>query len=448
MLKRKIDVFLHNWKNDPTHKPLIVRGARQIGKTYSIRSFGRGHYYNMVEINFALQPQFLDIFRDGYEPGAVIRNISIKDPDLQFRPSETLIFFDELQALPNAATSLKFFAQDGRFDVICSGSLMGLAYQEIESNSVGYKQDYIMHSLDFEEFLWALGFRPAQIDDLYDCMIQLQPLSQIQMETMTGHFQNYMILGGMPEIVQQFVTRGEFSGSLEMQRQLWRDYEEDITKYARGLDQAKVLNVWRKIPVFLGEENKKFHISKITPHARTRDYVGVVEWLQNAGLINVCHCLQQVDLPLHGNYQPDNYKLYLGDTGLLIGQLDDEVQQDLRYNRNFNAYKGALYENMVAEMLTKQGYELYFYRNEKSTIEMDFFVRDRYHLIPVEVKAQDGSTISLKNLVTKGKYPAISFGIKLCAKNIGVSGQIITLPYFLAFLLRRFLLERSQRELA
>ena len=442
LLKRKIDAFLAAWKADPDRKPLIVKGARQIGKTESIRQFARNNYANVIEINFVEQPKFKDIFDDGYEPDTIIRNITLKRPEFEFAEGETLIFFDELQECPDCATSLKFFKQDGRYDVICSGSLMGISYKKIHSNSVGFKDDYEMHSMDFEEFLWALGYSDEQINGLYRHMIDVTPLSQTEMNVMLEHFGEYMVIGGMPAVVNTFVTNKNYSGVLKMQKQLILDYEEDITKYAESLDKAKILNVYRKIPAFLGSDNKKFRISKVASGARNRDYVGVVEWLDNAGIVNVCHCMDTPALPLGGNTQPDNFKLYFRDTGLLIGSLDDEVQDDLRANKNFNTYKGAIYENIVADMLYKQGYSLYFFRNEKSTIEMDFFVRDADSLIPVEVKANDNSTPSLNKLIDKQEYADIKYGIKLGRKNIGWNGKFYTFPYFLTFMLKKWLKEK------
>ena len=224
------------------------------------------------------------------------------------------------------------------------------------------------------------------------------------------------------------------------------DYEEDITKYASSLGKGKILSVYRKIPAFLGKDNKKFQISKIARNARNRNYIGTVEWLDNAGIINVCHCLELPELPLKGNYDPNNYKIYFRDTGLLIGSLDEEVQEDLRNNKNFNTYKGAIYENVVADMLVKQGYSLYFYRNEKGTLEMDFFVRDADSLVPVEVKAMYGATPSLNALIGKDKYSDVRYGIKLANRNIGFNGRFYTFPYFLGFLLKRFLRENNHEK--
>lgn len=445
-LTRKIDTFLYNWKNSEERFPLIVKGARQIGKTEAIKHFAEQNYKSVIEINFVLQKQFKGIFDNGFDVDTIIKNISLINPDFEFPVGETLIFFDELQDCINCATSLKSFKIDGRYDVICSGSLMGINYQEIESNSVGYKEDYEMFSLDFEEFLWAKGYKEEQIEGLYQKLITTTPLTTIEYDTMLENFREYMVLGGMPAVVFAFVQQKNYSGSLRLQKQLLLDYEEDIIKYAQGLDKGKILDIYRKIPVFLGKDNKKFQISKVRTGARNRDYVGVVEWLNCAGIINVCYCMASPELPLKGNYTPDNYKIYYRDTGLLVASLDEEVQVDLRHNKNFNTYKGALYENVVGEMLVKQGYSLYFYRNEKGTVEMDFFVRDANSLIPVEVKAEDNATASLNALITKEKYGDIRYGIKLANKNIGFNRKFYTIPYFLTFMLKRFLSEKAIAE--
>ena len=443
LLKRKVDKYLEEWKESPDRKPLIIKGARQVGKTESIRNFAKNNYKSVIEINFALQKQYKDIFDDGFEVDTIIKNISLRNPNYEFIPGNTLIFFDELQDCINCATSLKSFREDGRYDIICSGSLMGINYNEIESNSVGNKEDYEMNSMDFEEFLWAKGYREEQIEDLYVHMKNLTPLSNTELSIMFENFKEYMIVGGMPAIVNSFVKQNNYSGTLKMQKQILQDYEEDITKYAGGLDHAKILNVYRKIPIFLGNENKKFQISKIETGARNREYIGTIDWLRDSEIINICYCLEQPELPLGGNFNPDNYRIYFRDTGLLIGSLDEEAQEDLRNNKNFNTYKGAIYENIIGDMLVKQGYQLYFYKNEKATIEMDFFVRDKDSLIPVEVKANDGATVSLRNLIESEKYKDIKYGIKLGYKNIGFNGQFYTFPYFLTFLLKRYLREKT-----
>ena len=445
LLKRKIDKYLLDWKNNPARKPLIIKGARQVGKTESVRAFGKANYESVIEINFVLQKKFRVIFDDGYEVDTIIKNISLLEPNWIFIPNKTLIFFDELQKCPDCATSLKSFCQDSRYDVICSGSMMGIYYEEIESNAVGYKEDFEMYSMDFEEFLWAKGYTSAQIDDLYQHMTTLQPFSQLELDIMIGLFRDYMSLGGMPEVVKTYIDNGHYGGTLKLQRQLLKDYEEDITKYAKATDKAKVLAVYSHISTFLAKENKKYQITKIAKGARNREYIGAVEWLKEAGVINVCYCLSNVELPLKGNYDTDYYKIYYHDTGLLIASLDEEAQEDLRANKNFGTYKGAIYENVVGEMLRKSGYEqLYFYKHDNPSLEMDFFVRDADSLIPIEVKAKDGATASLNNLIDWDSYPDVKYGIKLGYKNIGYNGKFYTFPYFLTFLLKRFLSDRNK----
>ncbi|MCF0198226.1 MAG: ATP-binding protein [Bacteroidaceae bacterium] len=441
LLRRKIDAYLVNWKNTIDKKPLIVKGARQIGKTRSIEWFAVRNYKYVVPINFVEQKKYKDIFNDGYEVDVILKNISLLNPDFRFIPGETLFFFDELQACPNCATALKFFKLDGRFDVICSGSLMGINYKEIESNSVGYKEDYEMHSMDFEEFLWAKGYDDDFIEELYQCMLTVKPLSSLRMDVLFELFRDYATIGGMPEVVNTYVRNKNFSGTLGIQRQLLKDYEEDITKYVEGLDKAKVKAVYNHISTFLAKENKRFQITKMGRNARNRDYAGCVEWLADAGVVNLCYCLHQPELPLKGNYDPKLYKIYYKDTGLLIASLDEEAQEDLRANKNLGTYKGAIYENIVGDMLVKQGYKLYYYNSDKPALEMDFFVRDAHSLIPVEVKSTDGATASLNKLLKEDKYLDMKYGIKLGYKNIGFNGKFYTFPYFLTFLLKRFIAE-------
>jgi len=442
LLRRKVDDFLRTWKNNPDRKPLIIKGARQIGKTRSIEWFANQNYTNVIAINFIEQKKYRDIFNDGYEVDAILKNISLLNPELRFTAGQTLFFFDELQACPNCATSLKFFKNDGRFDVICSGSLMGINYREIESNSVGYKEDYEMHSMDFEEFLWAKGYADDFVADLFKHMLHVQPLSSLQMDILFEAFRDYVTIGGMPEVVKTYIKNKNFSGTLGIQKQLLKDYEEDITKYVDGIDKAKVKAVYNHISTFLAKDNKRFQITKIAKNARNRDYIGCVEWLGDAGVVNICYSMNHPELPLKGNYDPKLYKIYFKDTGLLIASLDEEAQEDLRANKNLGTYKGAIYENAVGDMLVKQGYQLYYYHHDKPSLEMDFFVRDADSLIPVEVKANDGATPSLNTLLKEGQYPDIKYGIKLGYKNIGFNGKFYTFPYFLTFLLKRFLSSR------
>lgn len=438
-LQRKIDSFLSNWKKNEDRKPLIVKGPRQIGKTESIKKFAEENYTSVIEINFVTSEKYKQITADGYTADAIIKNISLINPAHKFIPGETLIFFDEIQEFPEIATSLKFFSIDGRFDIICSGSLLGINYRRIESNSVGYKTDYNMYSLDFEEFLWAKGYSPEVIEDMFNHMKEQKPFSELEHSIFSSHFLDYCILGGMPSVVREFIKNNTFEGTLEIQRQLLADYKEDIRKYAEGMDQARIINVFNSIPAQLAKENKKFQLSKVEKNARFKDYRRCIEWLEDAGMVQLCYCLNSAELPLKGNIDIDKFKIYFCDTGLFVALLDDEAQEDLRANKNMSVYKGALYESIVGEALVKAGYQLYYYRREDSTLEQDFFVRTANHLIPIEVKAKNNKSKTLSQLIKSDKYSDISYGIKFCAGNIGFENNIYTFPYYCTFLLKRFL---------
>ena len=438
-LVRKADAFLREWKKNPDRKPLIIKGARQVGKTETIRTFARENYKNVIEINFITEPSYKVIVEEGFSAEHIIKLISRIDPTKHFEENETLIFFDEIQDFPEIATALKFFKENGKYDVICSGSLLGVQYQRIASISVGYKTDYQMYSMDFEEFLWAKGYGNETVENLLSHMKAFIPFSELEMDVFHSLFLDYNILGGMPAVVREYIERNTFEGTLDIQKQLIADYKEDIRKYASGVDQTRIINVFNRVAPQLARENKKFQISKVASGARFRDYRGCAEWLCDAGMVNICYCMEFPELPLGGNYEPDTFKLYFSDTGLLVSMLDDESQEDLRANKNLGVYKGALYENMVGEALIKQGYKLFYYKKDDSTLEADFFIRSAASLIPVEAKAKSGRAKSMKTLIASEHYPDIRYGIKLSKNNIGHEDKIYTFPYFCSFLLKRFM---------
>ena len=441
--KRKIDDFLQEWKADSKHKPLIIKGARQIGKTESILHFAKQNYKNIVYINFALEKKFMQILADGYDVESVTRNITLADPSIQFIPKESIILFDEIQEHPDVATTLKSFHRDGNYDVICSGSMLGINYKRIHSNSVGSKTDYEMFSMDFEEFLWAKGYRKEQIASILSHMLENKPFNENELAIFKELFLTYSVLGGMPDVVKQYLETGTFSGTLDLQNQIRLDYEEDVRKYAEGLDQTKIISVYRSIPAQLAKENKKFQFNKVAKNARSREYSGCIDWLKDAGIIMECNCLQFPELPLKGNIEESKYKLYYMDTGLLISSLDEEAQEDLRVNKNLGVYKGALYENFVAEAFVKQGFGLYYYKKENASLEEDFFVRTQNTLVPVEVKANSNQSKALSALISNKRYQDISFGIKFGDVNVGYANQIYTFPYFCAFKLKEYLKKKE-----
>ncbi|MCF0107854.1 MAG: ATP-binding protein [Bacilli bacterium] len=367
-------IFLKKWKNNVEKKPLIVTGARQTGKTTSIREFGK-NYSSFIEINFLLNPIYNNIINNNYETSEIIKEISLINPKSKFIAKDTLIFFDEIQEFPDIMTALKSFFLDGRFDVICSGSLLGVHYKKINSVPVGFKEDYIMHSLDFEEFMWAKGYTDEQIDELFNYMKKLEPLPAGYLIKLRELFRDYLFVGGMPEAVNSFVVSGLFSNAFKIQKHIFKDYEDDITKYVEGLDYAKVVNVYRHITSQLSKDNHKFQISKLSHGARNREYFGVEEWLKDAGIINISYKIKQLGYPLSTYEMDDHFRIYFADHSLFISSLDEESKEDLIANDNFDLLNGALYESLVSEALVKAGYNTHFYKNDKENIELDFVIR-------------------------------------------------------------------------
>jgi len=442
-LRRKFDAFLQDWKAQTNRLPLIVKGARQVGKTACIRHFAEGRYEHIVEINFVERPEFKSIVRDGYSEEAIVRNISQIDPSFRFAANRTLVFFDEIQEFPEIATSFKFFAQRGNYDVISSGSLLGVHYRRIESLSVGYQESVELRSMDFEEFLWACGYSSDQLDEVYGRLLALQPFSESVQTTYSRLFLDYCTLGGMPNVLETYFVRKSFEGTLAAQHRIIKDYKADIRKYAEGLDPVRIQNVFEDIPFQLAKENKKFQISKVAPGARHKDYWGCVEWLADAGVVNICYSLDFPELPLKAHRDRSAYKLYLADTGLLLAQLDEEAQADVRVRRSLGTWKGGLFENIVAEALVKSGEDAFYFKKDNSTLEMDFFLRSGDDLVPVEVKSENARGKSLRTLVASDHYKDIRWGIKLVNGNVGFENGILTLPQWCAFLLTRLVKDES-----
>lgn len=431
MLKRKIDVFLQEWKNRE-HNPLIIKGARQIGKTTSIMEFAKKNYESVIEINFVSNPEYIQIFKGGFDVDSIILELSILNPNLKFIPNNTLIFFDEVQEYMDATTSLKFFALDKRFDVICSGSS-----PIVNDASIGFKEDYTMYSLDFEEFLWAKGYENNIINTLMNNILELKPYSDLVLEKMNSLFMEYILTGGMPKIVSTYISQGNYSGIPDRQKQLYQDYLDDIRKYVEGLDASRVENMYLHVASQLGKENPKFQITKLGHGARANQYEGCAQWLADAGVVNIGYCLNSLSLPLKGNENPNNYRVYFADTSLLIASMDEESRKDLLVSKNLGVYKGALYENFAAEALIKQGYNLLFYRSEDSRTELDFLIRIKDNIVPIEIKANKRSARSLNTVIDDKKIDEIKYGIKFSNNNIGVANNVLTLPFFTLFMLKR-----------
>lgn len=439
MLKRKIDSFLLNWKKRADHKPLIVSGARQTGKTTSIREFSKS-YKSFIEINFVIMPEYKNIFKGSLRVNDVIKEISFLNPAIKLVEGNTLILFDEIQECPNAVTFLKPVSEDKRFDVICSGSLLGVNYKKIASIPVGFKEEYQMYSLDFEEFLWAREYTSESIDMIFDYLKRLEKLPDSLMNKLTELYKEYIFVGGMPEVVNSFVETGLYSDVFNIQKRIYKDYEDDVTKYVIGLDTSRVKNVYRHISPQLAKDNHKFQLSKLGHNVRAREYVGTEEWLKDSGIINIAYNLNELKLPFSSYEKNDYFRIYYADHSLFIVNLDDEAKEDLVVNKNFDIFSGALYESLVSEALIKAGYDLYFYKNKDSTIELDFLIRVKNSIVPIEVKRSRGRSKSLNKIMELNK---LDLGVKLSLNNIGYADKKLTIPYFLTFLLKRFFKEST-----
>ena len=427
MLRRRIDEKLLEWKNRPNKMCLLLAGARQVGKTYSVMHFARKNYDYAIELNFEKNPAYRGIFEGSLEVDEILARISLVYPGAKFVPGRTLIFLDEVQSCPRARTALKFLTQDRRFDVIASGSLLGIRYKEESSLPVGYVDHLEMHSLDFKEFLWAHGYDDPAIETLASYATKDEPVPASIHQTMMRLLREHIIVGGMPKAVQTFVDSHSFAEVLRVQRGIIDDYRADIAKYAEGAEKAKARACFDSIPRQLARSYKKFSYAVVEAKTGARKYGGSLQWLYDAGIVNFCHNLETIGLPLEGNAIDNNFKVYMRDTGLLMSMLEEGSQADI-FNGNLGIYKGAIYENIVADMLAKQERKLYFY-GEGAHFEIDFVIRQGGEAVPVEVKSSaNRKAKSMTEIIRRGQARR---GIKLSAENRGVDGVIETYPLYL-----------------
>lgn len=432
MLERKIMQKLTEWKQSKNKKCLIIEGARQVGKTYIIREFGKRNYEKVVEINFFEHPEYLEIFNsslNGIDIESQIRLRVLGAGDMN--PENTLIFLDEIQECPNAITALKFLTIDGRYDIIVSGSLLGIHYKEVSSYPVGYVEHLEMNSLDFEEFLWAIGISKDSINDLKKYFDDLKEIPLSMHNAMLDYFKKYIVVGGMPEVVNAFIKDKNYNNVLKLQRDIIKKYEDDIQKYASFNDKSKIRACFRSIPKNLAQDYKKFRYSLVEKNASSRKYASSLEWLYDAGIINFCYNLRIPELPLDGNSDSDTFKIYMKDTGLLVSMLEDGSQIDI-LDGNLGIYKGAIYENIIADIFAKLGKKLYYFE-KNSTLEIDFFIRYEGEATAVEVKSADNT--KSKSLTSVYDNYNVKKGIKLSTKNIGKNDKTLSIPLYMAMFL-------------
>jgi predicted AAA+ superfamily ATPase len=431
MLQRRILDQLLAWKNNSRKMALVVKGARQVGKTFSIEQFAREQYPRYVYINFDENPAYRAIFEGDLDMDTLIKQISLRVPNAELVSGETLIFLDEIQNCPQAQTALKFITIDKRFDCIATGSLLGMINKEIPSYPVGYVEYLDMYSLDFEEFLWANGVSAQSIEDIREYFERKEKVPPAMHERMMELFREYIVVGGMPRVVQEFVETRNFGAVLKLQRNIISDYANDIAKYAGGTEKVKARACFYSIPKQLAKDYKKFQYSIVEKKGNSRKFAGSLEWLHDAGIINFCYNLRIPELPLEGNAQNDAFKVYMRDTGLLTSMLEDGSQADIIDGR-LGIYKGALYENIIADIFGKLGKKLYYFEY-RAQIEIDFFIRQNRQAVAVEVKsAGNTKSKSMDNII---RNYGVKHGIKLSSNNVKVSEKVDSLPIYMAMFL-------------
>ena len=438
MLKRKMEQVLLDWKNTPDHKPLIVKGCRQCGKTYSVLDFARKNYEHVVYLNFFENPTFTSVFSDSLEVDHITMMLSaLMGREAIFEPGKTILVLDEIQECPDARTALKFFKTDGRYDVIGTGSLLGVqgyGSKEPKSIPVGYETVIEMTPLDFEEFLWANGISEQIIDMLKVYLREERPVPDALHQRLRQLLLQYTVVGGMPDVVQTFVNTKRMDEVLQMQRDIVRSYEDDMVKYAERKDKSVIRECFQSIPKQLSKENKKFQYSLVKKGASASKFAGSLQWIEDAGIISRCYNLSITELPLAGNADQDVFKVYMRDMGLFVAMLEDGTQFDILQG-NLLGYKGAIFEGLIADIFTKMGRKLYYFHKE-SSLEVDFVIRYKGACTLVEVKAVTGNTKSTKTILKHPEKYHVYHAIKLGDYNIGRSEQILTLPLYMAFLLR------------
>ena len=430
MLKRKFYDKLLDWKKKANKKPLFVRGARQIGKTYIIDYFGKTNYSSYIYINFLENSEYKRIFDGALNAATIYSRMSLMIQSARFTENDTLIFLDEIQECGNARTALKFLAQDARYDIVVSGSLLGVQYKNVKSIPVGYEEPVTMHSLDFEEFLWAKGYSQEQISALQESFLEQRKVDDLINDVMHKELREYMVIGGMPAVVQQFIERRNFAEADEIQRQIVSDYLDDIMNYASDVEKPKIRNCFLSIPRQLARENenRKFKYAEVEKGVGARKFINSVEWLRDASMAEMAHNLTAPLFPLSAYEDESAFKLYLSDIGLLSSLYGFETKAAIINQTIRGSVKGALYENLIATGLVRRGYALRYLQDRRIPMEVEFLLEKDGKVVPLEVKASNASTASLNRLLERED---IEFGYKFTSGNVGVAGKKITLPHYM-----------------
>lgn len=442
MFQRKIERTLQQWKMKANHKPLVIKGCRQCGKTSSVISFAKQNYEHVIYLDFHEHKEYKTFFAGALDIDTLTLNISVGIKDAQFVPGKTCLVFDEIQDCPNARSSLKFFKLDGRYDVICTGSLLGVngyktkeekAEEQNASIPVGFEEIVNMYPMDFEEWLWANGIQPQHIDYLRNCLEQETPVNEAVHQRMRQLLLRYVVVGGMPEVVSTFFNTNNMNDVQNIQHGIIETYKADMLKYALQEDKARIRECFESIPAQLAKENKKFQYAVIRKGARSSEYRGSLQWIEDAGIVQRCYNTSITELPLSGNAKPDVFKVYMADIGLLISMLDEGTAWDIMQG-NLLGYKGAIFENLAADILSKMGRKLFYFQKEGG-MELDFLIRHKGECVPLECKARTGNAKSMQTVLKHPEHYHVYHALKVGDYNVGRNGPILTLPFYMTFLL-------------
>ncbi|MDR0778305.1 MAG: ATP-binding protein [Methanomassiliicoccaceae archaeon] len=432
MLKRKFMEVLVQWKKEKDKECLLVKGARQVGKTFIIREFAKQNYNNIIELNFATEPKFKKVFDGSLKMDEIIKKITALDSSARFEEGKTLLFLDEIQDCGDARTALKPIAEDNRFDCIASGSMLGVAYKTTRSIPVGYERQIEMFSLDFEEFLWALGYDDVRIGHIREYYENKEKIPLAINNVYTEKLREYAIVGGMPSVVDIYVKTKNFGLVHKEQEKIVASYMSDISRYLSEPEKPKTKACYNSIPEQLAKENKKFQYSVVEKGSRASKFENSLEWLRDAGLIKFCNNVKTPFFPLPAYKDSDYFKVYMTDIGILNSLYGFDMKAQLYYNTLKGPAKGGIYENIVADILIKKEIPLYYYKPGESQQEIEFLLTANGGIVPLEVKAGNRRTPSMDEFIERFDPP---YALKLITGNLGVEGKKITMPLYMAMFL-------------
>lgn len=442
MYKRKIEDSLQQWLKTPSHKPLVVKGVRQCGKTSSVMDFATKHFQHVVYLDFREHPDYKKFFTPNLEIDNIVMRISAAIPQAEIIPGDTCFVFDEIQDCPKARGSLKYFYQDGRYEVMCTGSLLGVnGYKTPEEEKeekeasipVGFEDIIDMYPMDFEEWLWANGIKDIHFNYLKKCLSSEEPVEEAIHDRLNELLHQYIVVGGMPEVVSTFLDTKQIGRVLAVQRRIVEEYKADMVKYAPAADKPRIRECFDSIPAQLAREYKKFSYAVVRPGGRGRDYAGSLQWIEDAGIIRRCYNTEITELPLDGHKIKTEFKVYMADIGLLVSMLEEGTQSSILQG-DLLSYNGAIKENLVADVLGKMGRKLYYFHKD-SSIELDFLMRYKGLCTPIECKATTGNAKSMSTVLKHPEKYHVTNAIKLGDYNIGRKGELLTIPMYMSFLL-------------